>query len=67
MGFVIQWLVCLVAFVAGSAVAYGIALLFKSEGPDETVAEPAIQPEPVRPAESAQRAEPESSEIGAKR
>lgn len=75
MSFVIQWLVCLVAFLAGSAVAYGIALLFRPKGQDATAPEPAVDPEPrpePRPdpkelSEASESSESESSEIGAKR
>lgn len=46
MGFLIQWLVYLAAFVAGSAVAYGIAsLLIKADKPVRTPKE--VVPEPV--------------------
>lgn len=39
MGFVIQWLSCLVAFVTGSALAWGIvAVSLKSRDPEATPA-----------------------------
>ena len=71
MGFVIQWLVCLIAFVAGSALAYGIALLVKpkrrnsEEAVPETAPEPEPDPEPEPPVAEPQPAQQESSEIGA--
>ncbi|BBX72156.1 hypothetical protein H7H78_03045 [Mycobacterium shinjukuense] len=46
MGFVIQWLCYLVAFLAGSAVAWVVGVSITRSGDDEPVAAP---PEAGRP------------------
>lgn len=62
MGFVIQWLIYLAAFVAGSAVAYGIVAVMTRSGsrqadsgrlePAETAIEPEMSESQAHPAES---------------
>lgn len=58
MGFVIQWLVCLVAFVGGSAVAFGIATLLRNARGERSEPEtsPAAEPEPLEPEVSEEQA-----------